>query len=165
MSESLTRIHNHTKTCAQSGVHVLFTCPGASNVWPGGWMSACLSLCPAYAFSALLPLPALPSSSLHPLWALCSLPPLCLLKRTLSVLTAPLHLACFSLSLLQIPALSLALVYCCLAHKSWESERRATGPMKWSDAKWANGTELVTGVQEHIWISASYINSTFIPPR
>lgn len=87
---SLTLIHNHTKTHTQTGVHVLFTCLGASSVWPGGRMSACLSLCPAYAFTPLFPLPALLSSSLHPLWALCLLPPLCLFKRTLSVLTAPL---------------------------------------------------------------------------
>lgn len=89
-SVSFTLKRNHTKTCAQTGMHVLFTRPGASNVWPGGGMSACPSLCPAYAFTPLLPLPALLSSSLHPLWALCLLPPLCLLKRTPSVLTTPL---------------------------------------------------------------------------
>lgn len=118
---SLSHPYKQSYKNLQTDLHVLFTCPGASNVWPGGEMSACPSLCTAYAFTPLLPLPALLSSSLHPLWALCLLPPLCLLKRTISP-HRPSHLTCLSLSLLQIPALSLALpfslVYCYLSHRA-----------------------------------------------
>lgn len=151
MSVSSTLKHNHTKTCTQTGVLVLFTCPGASNVWPGGWMSACPSLCPAYAFTPLLPLPALLSSSLHPLWALCLLPPLCLLKRTLSVLTAPLILHAFlchcsrSLRVLS-PSPSSIAFHTGLRLRLmgyWSKDKS----MNWCDAEWANRTELVTGAQ------------------